>query len=103
MQAALWNYLGNEPNYAAILYIPFLAVEGVKNGIAEDEGGRGGLLRADELGTQVLPSLVHFGWDFKNPYDNLNFDRECLAILKFLRSLDLFKREDIILRDTTYL
>jgi len=95
IQAALWNYSENEPNYAAIPYIPILAEEGVKNGIAENEGGRGGLLREDDAGDQVLPSLVYFDGDFENPDDNRNFDIECLALLKYLRSVDLFQREDI--------
>jgi hypothetical protein len=83
-------------NLAAISFIPLLAEEGFKHNVGGD-GMRGGLLcrDIDGGGHNVLEHLVRPFRRWQEWEEDEDYDEFCLDVLKKLREMDLFKKEDI--------
>lgn len=104
IQQAIHDYnrigLHGPTNFTALLFIPILAEEGAKHNVG-GVGMRGGLLCKEFLnggGQNVLQYLVHPLLERRErivEIDYESYDWICLAQLRRLRELDLFKKEDI--------
>lgn len=92
IQAAVWDYGNLQYNFEAISFIPLLAEEGVKTHVGE-EGTRGGLLQEDVQGEHALEILLLYSDDDDDMAEHA--DLVCLDVIKRLRQMDLFKKEDI--------